>query len=42
MIAVAIEAAVIFALVMKLRRHNDGPRRVVWDEPMPWMDEEKQ
>jgi hypothetical protein len=37
-IAVAIEAAVIVGLVIKFHNINT-PRRVVYEEPMPWMEE---
>lgn len=42
MIAVALEAAVIVALVLKLRRHGpqeESTTRFHWEEPMPWMDD---
>lgn len=41
-IAVALEAAVIVALVLKLRRHGpqeESTTRFHWEEPMPWMDD---
>ena len=38
-IGVAIEAAVILYLINKIRKHNT-PRRVVYEEPMPWKQEE--
>lgn len=45
MVAVALEAAVIAGLVLRLRAHTasearphsaESPGRFVWDEPMPW------
>ena len=45
MVAVALEAAVIAGLVLRLRAHAssevqpqsaESPGRFEWDEPMPW------
>lgn len=45
MVAVALEAAVIAGLVLRLRAHTasearlqsaESQGRFVWDEPMPW------
>lgn len=44
MIAVALEAAVIVALVLRMRRlgsQEPSSTRFHWDEPMPWMQDEQ-
>jgi hypothetical protein len=41
MIAVAIEAAVIVALVVAFRRYINRPSKIAWEEPMPWMNEDR-
>jgi hypothetical protein len=41
MIAVALEAAVIVGLVVAFRRYVNRPGKIAWEEPMPWMEEER-
>jgi hypothetical protein len=45
MVAVALEAAVIAGLALRLRalaggQQQDTPTRFEWDEPMPWDEPE--